>query len=93
MATINVGNWNDFVTALTTAESGDEINITNDIDVQNYVQDFNHSIHVADIAELTITGNNYTIKKVEINLLFIITFTTFYSFFIINFFHNEKYDL
>lgn len=64
MATINVGNWNDFVTALTTAESGDEINITNDIDVQNYVQDFNHSIHVADIAELTITGNNYTIKNI-----------------------------
>ena len=64
MATINVGNWNEFVTALTQATSGDEINITNDIDVQNYVQDFNHSIHVADIAELTITGNNHTIKNI-----------------------------
>ena len=64
MSRINVGNWNDFVTALTTAESGDEIYITNDIDAQNYMQDFNHSIHVADVAELTITCNNYTIKNI-----------------------------
>lgn len=64
MSTINVGDWNGFVTALTQATSGDEINITNDIDVQNYVQDFTRSIHVADIAELTINGNNYTIKNI-----------------------------
>ena len=63
MATINVDSWDSFVNALTTAHDDDVINVTSNIDAQYYMETFTRAIHIT-ASNLTIEGNEYTIKNI-----------------------------